>query len=442
MRRYLLAAAAAFALCAMPALARAEIAYTTTGVNMRAGPDSYYPRVSYIPGGEEVDVIGCVDDWTWCDVVAYGERGWIAAHFLEYPYEGGVVLIPDYGPRLGLSIVGFTFGYWDNHYRNYSWYGRRGYWSDYSHSHPRVYASYARYGGSYYWRDGYRYDVRTNTRSMNFAPVTRSTTYRSGAYRSGTTYRDGTVTSGSWRERARTQQEMQGGGQSSVYQRQLERNARASRSDYSTVERQRAEQNRSARIEREQRTEQSRSARVERQRAEQNRSARVEREQRAEQNRSARVERQREEQNRAARVERQQTARAERSNSRERAERQQRQERSQQREIAQQRQASRSQERQVAQQRQAERSQQREMSQQRQVERSQQREVAQQRHSQRSQQREVTQQRQAQSQQREQVREQVAQQRQAERGQRAERNESAQEQKQYARKKKDDDKDR
>ena len=125
MRRFYLAATAAIALCAMPALALAETAYTSSGVNMRAGPDTYYPRVSYLPAGEEVEVVGCIDDWTWCDVIAYDERGWVAADFLEYPYDGRTVFIPEYGPRLGLPILSFSFGYWDRHYRNHSWYGRR-----------------------------------------------------------------------------------------------------------------------------------------------------------------------------------------------------------------------------------------------------------------------------------------------------------------------------
>ena len=289
MRRFLIAAAAALALCGTPALARAEMAFTTSGVNLRAGPDVYYPRVSYLPGGEEVEVVGCLDDWSWCDVIAFDERGWVAADYLEYPYDGRTVLIPEYGPRLGLSIVGFSFGYWDSHYRHRSWYGRRDYWRNYSASHPRVYGGYSRYSGSSYRDgrryDGRRYDGRADTRTY-VAPRTSSTYYRD----------NGTVTSGSWRERARVQQERQANTyqrqqQATTYQRQVERNARAeSRTDYSAVERQRARQESSTRVQRQQ----------EAQRVTQRNAIAA--------------------QNQAARIERQQTPRSERAYGRERAE--------------------------------------------------------------------------------------------------------------------------
>jgi uncharacterized protein YraI len=50
MKRFFAAAVVALAFCAAPALALADdMAYTTSGVNMRAGPDREYPRVAYIP---------------------------------------------------------------------------------------------------------------------------------------------------------------------------------------------------------------------------------------------------------------------------------------------------------------------------------------------------------------------------------------------------------
>src|SRR3954471_25079429 len=48
--------------------ALAQEAYTTRTVNVRAGPDLSYPVVAGLGGGAPVQVFGCLDDWSWCDV--------------------------------------------------------------------------------------------------------------------------------------------------------------------------------------------------------------------------------------------------------------------------------------------------------------------------------------------------------------------------------------
>jgi uncharacterized protein YraI len=113
----------------LPTVLLAETAFTTRTVNMRAGPSKEYPLVMQLPGGTPVDVGGCVDDWTWCDVFVGPDRGWVYAGNLEYPYQDHRVTIMTYGPRIGLPIVPFVPGiYWDTYYRGRPWYGRRHYW--------------------------------------------------------------------------------------------------------------------------------------------------------------------------------------------------------------------------------------------------------------------------------------------------------------------------
>jgi uncharacterized protein YraI len=109
--------------------------YVTGNVNLRAGPDVSYPSIAKLRAGTTVDIQGCVDEWSWCDVSDGDDRGWIAGDFLQQEYEGRRVAVPRYGVRIGIPIVSFEFGsYWDDHYRNRSWYGQRERWS---HVTPR-----------------------------------------------------------------------------------------------------------------------------------------------------------------------------------------------------------------------------------------------------------------------------------------------------------------
>lgn len=113
----------------LPTTVLAQLAYTTTTVNMRAGPDPTYPLVLRVYPGTQVNVFGCLDNWSWCDVGVGLDRGWVFAQYLAYPYQGQRVPIYGYGPTIGLPIVTFTIGpYWDNYYRNRPWWSQRSYW--------------------------------------------------------------------------------------------------------------------------------------------------------------------------------------------------------------------------------------------------------------------------------------------------------------------------
>lgn len=111
-------------------MAVAADGYLTDNVNLRAGPDPGYPSVAMLSIGTPVAIEGCVDGWSWCDVTAGNNRGWVAGNFLQEEYQGRRVLVPTYGVQIGIPIVSFVFGtYWDDHYRNRSWYGNRQHWS-------------------------------------------------------------------------------------------------------------------------------------------------------------------------------------------------------------------------------------------------------------------------------------------------------------------------
>lgn len=117
------------ALFAFGAAAGAQNAYTTGNVNMRVAPGAIYPRITTIPVDSDVTVHGCNQALTWCDTSWARYRGWVSARYLASSYEGRRVYLHDYGPRIGIPIITFSFGtYWDRHYRNQHWYRDRDRW--------------------------------------------------------------------------------------------------------------------------------------------------------------------------------------------------------------------------------------------------------------------------------------------------------------------------
>jgi uncharacterized protein YraI len=119
------------------ATAAAENAWTVHSTNLRAGPDREYPVVTRIPGGAPVDVAGCVEGYTWCDVTVGPDRGWVYAANLEYPYEGHRVVLYSH-PWAVVPIVPWAVGpYWDSYYVSRPFYHRRSYWVAHPY-HPMV----------------------------------------------------------------------------------------------------------------------------------------------------------------------------------------------------------------------------------------------------------------------------------------------------------------
>lgn len=130
MRRSRLVASLGVLLLAAVGVASAQDAYTSRPMNVRAGPNRDYPMVAQLDAGAPLDVHGCLNDWSWCDVSSDDTRGWIYAGGVSFVYQGGRVPLYSYGPRLGLPIITFSLmTYWGDYYRTRPWYGQRNDWA-------------------------------------------------------------------------------------------------------------------------------------------------------------------------------------------------------------------------------------------------------------------------------------------------------------------------
>lgn len=123
--RWLLAATLAIG---TPAWAETT-ATVTTGVKLRAGPDRNMPAVTTLLSRTQVQVVGCLSNWSWCDVIAGRERGWIYTRYLSVRANDTAITIAHGGPHLGLPAIEYALGpYWDEHYQGRIWFPQKAAW--------------------------------------------------------------------------------------------------------------------------------------------------------------------------------------------------------------------------------------------------------------------------------------------------------------------------
>lgn len=93
-----------------PSLA-AELATTSTSVNMREGPGTNYAVLTTVPAGASVTVYSCNSGYSWCDIDYAGQRGYVAGKYLNYAARGAYYgrALPAIGLTLGLPL------FWDSY---------------------------------------------------------------------------------------------------------------------------------------------------------------------------------------------------------------------------------------------------------------------------------------------------------------------------------------
>lgn len=116
------AAAAAVVMTGAPDRAAAEAAYATQAVNMRAGPGTDFPVVTALAANHDVEIYGCLEGRTWCDVGTSAGRGWVAGEHLAYSSDGVIV------GQASVEIPVTTYeprAYWDTYYADRDFYAQR-----------------------------------------------------------------------------------------------------------------------------------------------------------------------------------------------------------------------------------------------------------------------------------------------------------------------------
>src|SRR4051812_35220023 len=117
-------------LLATPAAAVAAPGMITTSVNLRAGPSAEFPVVNRLSRGAPVEVHGCIRQALWCDVSWGRERGWVAAQYLDYFYDGRYVDLPSYVDVVDVPVASFALtSYWSSFYFGRPWYRRQAWWN-------------------------------------------------------------------------------------------------------------------------------------------------------------------------------------------------------------------------------------------------------------------------------------------------------------------------
>ncbi len=105
--------------------ALAETGYVSSRTALRAGPGANYPAVATMRRGEEIEVLGCLARWRWCDVVWQGARGWVSGSSIQVMYQSRRAPLLRYGGQIGVPFLNFNVdSYWGEHYRERPFYNQ------------------------------------------------------------------------------------------------------------------------------------------------------------------------------------------------------------------------------------------------------------------------------------------------------------------------------
>lgn len=124
-RKFIIIAALALLLSAGRAEAQG-LFYPSTNLNLRAGPGGNYPVLDTVGPQSTLQILGCLTGWTWCDVNAGGNRGWVSGDYLRGRQNNNAYPLAAIASAMGLPTVGFDQDtYWGNYYSDRDFYRKR-----------------------------------------------------------------------------------------------------------------------------------------------------------------------------------------------------------------------------------------------------------------------------------------------------------------------------
>ena len=90
--------------------AQAYQAFATTALNVRTGPGTNYPVIAALSTNQVVEVSGCNNSNTWCQVTATNIRGWASARYLRPINDGRPTPapLPTPAPTPNQPDIGFS----------------------------------------------------------------------------------------------------------------------------------------------------------------------------------------------------------------------------------------------------------------------------------------------------------------------------------------------
>lgn len=104
-------------------------AVTAETVHLRAGPGRGYPVVAILAPHLQITVFACISGYSWCDVQAGPERGWVYAGNVLYVHGSRPAVLPSVAPVIGIGTVVFIMDdYWHAHYVDRWWWPQRQQW--------------------------------------------------------------------------------------------------------------------------------------------------------------------------------------------------------------------------------------------------------------------------------------------------------------------------
>jgi uncharacterized protein YraI len=108
-----------------------ERVYTRDTTTVYQGPDVSYPPLAEVPENTPLDLWGCLDDRSWCDVGLEGDRGWVMGQTIERIEGSSTVYVQDTSSwiiPLAPVVLWGTYGGWRHYGYGHPGYGHPGGW--------------------------------------------------------------------------------------------------------------------------------------------------------------------------------------------------------------------------------------------------------------------------------------------------------------------------